>query len=82
VLRLYPTDTTPTDAFVHLSVVLPLAALAAAGTALGAWEARRRRLAVGLSGRLLGPFGRFVAMRCLLIPAQLLGILAVLDPNV
>ena len=78
VVYLHPSDTTPDETSVGLSILLPLAALASAGVAIGAWEATRRRVAQGLSGTLLGPFGRFVAMRAILIPVQLLAILFVL----
>ncbi|MCI4345451.1 MAG: PQQ-binding-like beta-propeller repeat protein [Thermoplasmata archaeon] len=48
--------------------------------ALVAWlaEVSRRRRSVGLSGRILSRFGRYVLMRASLMPVQLLALLALL----
>ncbi|MCI4368225.1 MAG: PQQ-binding-like beta-propeller repeat protein [Thermoplasmata archaeon] len=59
-------------------VVLPVVALAAGAGAALFWDARRRRLEAGLPSAVMGPFGRFVMARALLIPAQVVAILSVL----
>lgn len=58
--------------------VAPFLAFAAAAAVVAAWHATRRRLAAGLSPRLLSRFGRYFVMRALLIVVQILGGLFVL----
>lgn len=59
-----------------LRVLLPLSAIGLATVGFAAWDASRRRVAEGLGPGLLSPFGRFVLMRALLVPAQVLVLLA------
>ncbi|HKS59835.1 MAG TPA: ABC transporter permease subunit, partial [Thermoplasmata archaeon] len=59
-------------------ILLPLLALGTAAAVAGAWMVRRRRVAQGLPPAILSSFGRFVAMRALLIPVQSLFLLTVL----
>lgn len=59
-------------------LVLPLAAVAGAGVTLYVRETSRRRVAMGLPPAVLSPFGRFVAMRAILIPVQAFAVLTVL----
>ncbi|HEY6237852.1 MAG TPA: PQQ-binding-like beta-propeller repeat protein [Thermoplasmata archaeon] len=59
-------------------VVLPVAALLAALASVGYWRASQRRVALGLSPRVLSPFAQYVAARLLLVPVQILAILGVL----
>lgn len=77
VLRVHPNalDLGERDSL-GLRVALPLAAVSTASVGFGAWEARRRRVARGLGPDLLSPFGRFVAMRAILVPVQVLVLLA------
>lgn len=60
------------------AVWLPLVALGLALAFVAARERSRRRVAVGLSPELLSPFGQYVLQRLLLLPAQVLGLLAIL----
>ena len=60
------------------AAVLPIVALVAAVLAVGYWRASQRRVALGLSPRVLSPFAQYVAARLLLVPVQILAILAVL----
>ncbi len=58
-----------------------VAALAVMGLALavvGLWEAARRRALLGQPMRLFSPFAQYVAMRALLLPGQVVVILAIL----
>jgi ABC-type dipeptide/oligopeptide/nickel transport system permease component len=70
-IRLAPLALPPAtgDPF-YLSLWLPVGATVSAAVALRAWELKRRRAAAGLPTPLLSPFGRFVVMRALLVPAQ------------
>lgn len=79
VIGLEPTDVavTPFDGW-RLDVLLPLAALAAAGGAAGFLHASRRRTEEGLAPDVTSPFARFVAMRLLLVPAQAAVVLTLL----
>ncbi|MGA7922425.1 MAG: ABC transporter permease subunit, partial [Thermoplasmata archaeon] len=66
----------------RLVVVLPLGAVVVGSAGVYLHEFRRRRLAMGLPGRILSPFGRYVVMRALLVPAQaslLIGLVYVFD---
>jgi peptide/nickel transport system permease protein len=54
----------------RLVIVLPLAGTVLVSAGVYVHEFRRRRLVMGLSGRILSPFGRYVLMRALLVPAQ------------
>lgn len=57
---------------------LPLAALGISFAVVLAWSLSRRRVAIGLPPELLSPFGQYVVQRLLLIPAQIVGVLAVI----
>ncbi|MCI4316948.1 MAG: PQQ-binding-like beta-propeller repeat protein, partial [Thermoplasmata archaeon] len=61
-----------------LRLWIPVAAIGVASLGFGAWEKNRRRVAAGLPPGLLSPFGRFVTMRAILIPFQVLLLLATL----
>ncbi|MCI4331560.1 MAG: PQQ-binding-like beta-propeller repeat protein [Thermoplasmata archaeon] len=58
-------------------LALPVAALTLAGVVAGVREHNRRRSLVGLAPGVLSPFARFVAMRLLLLPFQVMALLAI-----
>lgn len=60
------------------AVVFALAALCVALAAAAAYGAQRRREELGQPPGLLGPFGRYILMRSLLVPFQAIGIIAIL----
>ena len=78
VLPLAPTALGVTAAQHPWDAVVPFAAMAAAGTAVGVWHATRRRVEAGLPPRLLSRFGRYFVMRALLIVVQVVAVLLVL----
>lgn len=62
----------------RLDLILPFGVLAAAALGLGIDALRSRRRAAGLPPALLSPFGRYVAMRALLIPGEVAAVLLLL----
>ncbi|MCI4350915.1 MAG: PQQ-binding-like beta-propeller repeat protein [Thermoplasmata archaeon] len=66
----------PTSAGV--AIVLPLFGLALATVAYYVVDSQRRRRAEGLPPAILTPIARFVVMRGLLVPVQVVGVLVVL----
>ncbi|MCI4317855.1 MAG: ABC transporter permease subunit, partial [Thermoplasmata archaeon] len=66
------------DQPVGLAVLLPIFAVVLAAIGIGVWAAQRERAMAGLPSAILSPFGRFVAMRLILIPVQGIFILTVL----
>jgi peptide/nickel transport system permease protein len=67
-----------TDPLEEAGIALPLVAIGLAAAFLRGRELLRRRVAAGLPARLFSPFARFVAMRALLLPAQIVAVLTVL----
>ena len=62
----------------NFALWLPLIAVVTTSAGFGAWELRRRRVALGLPPAVLSPFARFVVMRASLIPVQALALLTLL----
>jgi ABC-type dipeptide/oligopeptide/nickel transport system permease component/outer membrane protein assembly factor BamB len=79
VLQVAPTGLAITDSDPgRLDVWLPIVLLALAAAGLAVADARARRRAAGLPEALLSRFGRYVAMRLLLIPGQVVAVLVIL----
>ena len=76
-LVLPPTFPVPSDVRTD-AVVFSLAAISAALAAAAAYGVTRRREELGQPTGLLGPFGRYILMRALILPVQAIGILTVL----
>jgi outer membrane protein assembly factor BamB/ABC-type dipeptide/oligopeptide/nickel transport system permease component len=62
----------------RLDLWLPIGGLAIAGLGLWVVDVRERRRAAGLSPEILSTFGRYVAMRLLLIPGEVAAVLVLL----
>ena len=60
------------------TIVGAVVAMFLALAVVGLWEASRRRARLGQPTRLFSPFAQYVTMRILLLPAQVVAILAIL----
>jgi ABC-type dipeptide/oligopeptide/nickel transport system permease component/outer membrane protein assembly factor BamB len=76
-LVLPPVVTVPSDDRTD-TVVFSLAAILAGVAVAAAYRSTRRREELGQPTGLLGPFGRYILMRSLLLPFQAIAVLAVL----
>jgi len=77
-IALEPTWSGDLAASAPWTIAASFVAIAVAAFGARVWTVNRRRAAAGLPFRIFTPFGRFVAMRLLLMPVQIVVVLTIL----